>query len=122
MTKATTLAELEAELEQFYSTIDDEKVVHILELQAEQERLQTAIEVAKAKTAKAKPAEGKAKPAPTPEPTPTPAAEPTPLNVASYAKQHGLDGRELRSSFEPKDSGHPMKLSDVEKIAKAVKS
>ena len=55
-----------------------------------------------------------------PEPIPAPAAES--FSVAAYAKAHGLDGRELRKLLRASGKRAPYALSDVEEIAKAVKS
>ena len=106
-------ATLEAEMDEFNATLNDEND-DTPENIATQERLFKAIAKAKA----AKPA--KAKPAPTPEPEPTPsAAEPTPFSVAGYAKEHGLDGRELRKLLRGTGKRAPYELSDVEEIAKS---
>lgn len=107
MTKAKTLAELEDELETFYLGVNDENE-DTPEILAEQERLQNAIAEAKAKTAKASKAAkpSKAKPAPTPEAN---------FSVASYAKQHDLDGREIRKKLRASGLRGPYTLEQVEK-------
>ena len=57
-------------------------------------------------------------PTPEPEPTPAPAAEPEAFSVAAYAKQHGLDGRELRKKLRADGLRAPYTLEQVEKVIK----
>jgi cell division septation protein DedD len=114
MTKAKTLADLEEELDAFNATLNDEND-DTPENLAEQERFFKAIAKAKA----AKPSKAKAKPAPKPEPEPTPAAEPDAFSVAAYAKQHGLDGRELRKKLRAGGLRAPYTLEQVEKAVKS---
>jgi hypothetical protein len=49
---------------------------------------------------------------PTPEPEPTPE-----FSVASYARAHGLDGRDLRKRLRAAGLKAPYALADVEKVA-----
>jgi hypothetical protein len=55
-----------------------------------------------------------------PEPTPTTGAagEPEAFSVASYAKQHGLDGREIRKALRREGLGAPYNLKQVEGVLK----
>ena len=52
-------------------------------------------------------------PQPAAEPEPTPAAE---FSAASYAKAHGLNGRELRQKLRAAGLKAPYTLADVEKV------
>ena len=56
-----------------------------------------------------------------PEPTPTPAAELTPesFSVAAYAKQHNLDGRELRKQLRAAGLRAPYTLEQVTAVVKS---
>jgi hypothetical protein len=135
-----TLKELNEELDAFNATLNDENE-DTPELLAEQERLLNAIIAAEAADlpslsakaliahfAKRAPGEPLAKglskaaliakieqlpPLAAPEPTPTPAAEPTPFSVAGYAKDHGLDGREIRKKLRAAGLRAPYTLEQV---------
>ena len=51
-------------------------------------------------------------------PEPTPAAEPETFSVAGYAKQHGLDGREIRKKLRAVGKRAPYSRADVEAALK----
>lgn len=112
--KAKTLNQLEGELDALNATMNDEND-DSPEILAEQERLLNAIAAVKA----AKPSKGQAKAKPLPEPTPTPTAEPESFSVASYAKEHGLDGRELRKQLRAEGLRAPYTLDQVKKAVGA---
>lgn len=140
-----TLADLNAELDAFNATLNDENE-DTPELLAEQERLFAAIAAAEAADLAALSAKeliahfqrrapgqhlpkGLAKSAiiarinalpPLAEPEPTPAAaaaaEPETFSVASYAKAHGLDGREIRKKLRATGKRAPYTVADVEAV------
>jgi hypothetical protein len=141
-----TLKELNEELDAFNATLNDENE-DTPELLAEQERLLNAIIAAEAADlgalstkellahfTKRAPGQhlpkGLAKSAiidritklpPVAAPEPTPAAEPTPesFSVAGYAKDHGLDGREIRKKLRAAGLRAPYTLEQVEKVVKS---
>jgi hypothetical protein len=140
-----TLTQLNEELDAFNATLNDENE-DTPELLAEQERLFAEIAAAEAADLAALSAKeliahfqrrapgqhlpkGLAKAAliaritklpplePTPEREPTPAAET--FSVAGYAKQHGLDGRELRKKLRASGLRAPYTLEQVETVVGA---
>lgn len=142
-----TLADLNAELDAFNATLNDENE-DTPETLAEQERLFDAIARAEAADLGALSAKeliahftkrapgqhlpkGLAKAAliaritklrplePTPEPEPTPAAADETFSVAGYAKQHGLDGREIRKRLRASGLRGPYSREQVEAALKA---
>jgi hypothetical protein len=48
----------------------------------------------------------------------SPTPEPTPFSVASYAKVHGLDARELRKKLRATGLRAPYSLEQVQKVMK----
>jgi hypothetical protein len=139
------LKKLNEELDAFNATLNDENE-DTPELLAEQERLLNAVTAAEAADlgalsakqliahfVKRAPSEHLAKglskaaliakitklppldAPPTPEPTP---AEPMPFSVASYAKVHGLDARELRKKLRATGLRAPYSLEQVQKVMK----
>jgi hypothetical protein len=141
-----TLKELNEELDALYATIDDENE-DTPELLAEQERLLNAIIAAEAADLPSLSAKelvahfqkrapgqhlpkGLAKaaiieriealpPLAAPEPEPTPAAEPAEFSVAAYAREHGLDARELRKKLRATGLRAPYNLEQCEKVVGA---
>ena len=137
------LKELNEELDAFNATLDDENE-DTPELLAEQERLLNAIIAAEAADLTALSAKeltahfqkrapgqhlpkGLSKAAiiarinalpPLSPPEPTPAAEPETFSVAGYAKQHGLDGREIRKKLRGVGKRAPYSRADVEAALK----
>jgi hypothetical protein len=137
------LKELNEELDAFNATLNDENE-DTPELLAEQERLLNAIIAAEAadlgslsvkqlvshftKRTSQQPPKGLSKaaliakinalpPLVAPEPEPTPAAEA--FSVSGYAKQHNLDGREIRKALRAAGLRAPYTL---EQVLAAVKS
>jgi hypothetical protein len=136
-----TLKELNEELDALYATIDDENE-DTPQILAEQERLLNAIIAAEAAALPSLSAKeltahfqkrapgqhlpkGLAKaaliariealPPLEPTPTPTPAPE-TDFSVAAYAREHNLDGRDLRKRLRAAGLRCPYSRADVEKV------
>jgi hypothetical protein len=136
-----TLTQLNQELDALYATIDDENE-DTPQILAEQERLLNAIIAAEAAALPSLSAKeltahfqkrapgqhlpkGLAKaaliariealPPLEPTPTPTPAPE-TDFSVAAYAREHNLDGRDLRKRIRAAGLRCPYSRADVEKV------
>jgi hypothetical protein len=138
-----TLTQLNKELDALYATIDAE-TEDTPQLLAEQERLLNAIIAAEAADLPSLSAKelvahfqkrapgqhlpkGLAKaaliariealPPLEPTPTPTPAGEPEAnFSVAAYAREHNLDGRDLRKRLRAAGLRCPYSRADVEKV------
>jgi hypothetical protein len=137
-----TLKELNEELDAFNVTLNDENE-DTPELLAEQERLLNAIIAAEAADLPSLPVKALvahfnkrapeqflsvwkgskaaliAKIEALPPLSPPPQPEPEAFSVASYARTHGLDARELRKKLRADGLKAPYSLSDVEKVEKS---